>query len=101
MINPGGTGSSSFVISASAAPLPPGLAALTQAARQIGGWQIQNAGTVGGNLCNGSPAADSVPAEPDGTREIARRAIPARDLGLVRLLGPAGRGHGGRSGRSA
>ena len=34
---------------------------LRQAAREVGGAQIQNAGTVGGNLCNASPAADGVP----------------------------------------
>ena len=43
------------------ADLPPALAALQQAARQVGGRQIQNAGTLGGNLCNASPAADGVP----------------------------------------
>ena len=32
------------------------------AAREVGGVQIQNAGTVAGNLCNASPAADGVPA---------------------------------------
>jgi CO/xanthine dehydrogenase FAD-binding subunit len=43
------------------AGLPPAFDALRQAARQIGGVQIQNAGTLGGNLCNASPAADGVP----------------------------------------
>jgi CO/xanthine dehydrogenase FAD-binding subunit len=41
--------------------LPPGFDALRSAAREIGGVQIQNRGTVAGNLCNASPAADSVP----------------------------------------
>lgn len=48
-----------------AAPLPPQyegqFAALRAAAREVGGVQIQNAGTVAGNLCNASPAADGVP----------------------------------------
>lgn len=43
------------------AALPPACRALQQAARQVGGRQIQNAGTLGGNLCNASPAADGVP----------------------------------------
>ena len=43
------------------ADLPPLFDGLKQAAREIGGRQIQNAGTVAGNLCNASPAADSVP----------------------------------------
>ncbi|RPH64755.1 MAG: xanthine dehydrogenase family protein subunit M [Burkholderiales bacterium] len=43
------------------APLDPALAALQQAAREVGGIQIQNQGTIGGNLCNASPAADGVP----------------------------------------
>ncbi|MGD1876288.1 MAG: FAD binding domain-containing protein [Kiloniellaceae bacterium] len=42
-------------------PLPPVFAALKQAAREVGGMQIQNAGTLAGNLCNASPAADGVP----------------------------------------
>jgi CO/xanthine dehydrogenase FAD-binding subunit len=43
------------------APLPPAFDALKAAARQVGGMQIQNRGTIGGNLCNASPAADGAP----------------------------------------
>ena len=43
------------------ADLPPALAGLQQAALQVGARQVQNAGTIGGNLCNASPAADGVP----------------------------------------
>lgn len=35
--------------------------ALKEAAREVGGVQIQNAGTIAGNLCTASPAADGVP----------------------------------------
>jgi len=45
-----------------AAPLPGYFDGLRQAAREVGGLQIQNAGTLGGNLCNASPAADGIPA---------------------------------------
>jgi CO/xanthine dehydrogenase FAD-binding subunit len=44
------------------AALPPQFDGLRAAAREIGGRQIQNRGTIGGNLCNASPAADGVPA---------------------------------------
>ena len=45
----------------SARHLLPGFDALKQAAREVGSIQIQNCGTVAGNLCNASPAADGVP----------------------------------------
>ena len=55
---------------------------LKQAAREVGGRQIQNAGTLAGNLCNASPAADGVPPllALDAEVELAgtgRRAAPA------------------------
>ena len=43
------------------ADLPPCFTALQEAAREVGSIQIQNTGTVGGNLCNASPAADGIP----------------------------------------
>jgi CO/xanthine dehydrogenase FAD-binding subunit len=35
--------------------------ALADAAGQVGGWQIQNRATLGGNIANASPAGDSLP----------------------------------------
>ncbi|UYN94591.1 MAG: FAD binding domain-containing protein [Enhydrobacter sp.] len=56
-------------------PLPPLFDGLKQAAREVGGRQIQNAGTLAGNLCNASPAADGVPPllALDAQVEIASR----------------------------
>ena len=43
------------------ADLPACFDGLKDAAREVGGVQIQNAGTIAGNLCNASPAADGAP----------------------------------------
>jgi len=42
--------------------LPRVFEGLKLAAREVGGRQIQNAGTIAGNICNASPAADGIPA---------------------------------------
>ncbi len=69
------------------ADLPPLFDGLKQAAREVGGRQIQNAGTLVGNLCNASPAADGVPGllTLDAEVEIASRA-GTRRLPLSRFI---------------
>ena len=70
--------------------LPPLFAGLQAAARQIGGRQVQNRGTIAGNICNASPAADGVPAllALDASVELASlsgvRNLPLQDY----VLGP-------------
>lgn len=62
--------------------LPRCFRALQEAAREVGSVQIQNRGTVAGNLCNASPAADGVPplmaldAEVELASVRGRRRIP-------------------------
>jgi aerobic carbon-monoxide dehydrogenase medium subunit len=62
------------------------LAALIEAARVVGGQQVRNIATVGGNIVNASPAADFVPAllcleatleiiGPQGTRSVPLNEI--------------------------
>ncbi|MEE2996492.1 MAG: FAD binding domain-containing protein [Pseudomonadota bacterium] len=43
------------------ADLPDWFRVMKLAAREVGGMQIQNAGTIVGNVCNASPAADGAP----------------------------------------
>ena len=68
---------------------------LVEAANLIGSSQIQGRCTVSGNLCNASPAADSVPAlvaagaqakiiGPDGSRLLAVEYVP-KGPGMVSL----------------
>jgi CO/xanthine dehydrogenase FAD-binding subunit len=68
-------------------PLPPCFDALKAAAREVGSIQIQNRGTVAGNLCNASPAADGVPPllALDAEVELASRTA-ARRLPLSQFL---------------
>jgi CO/xanthine dehydrogenase FAD-binding subunit len=63
-------------------PLPPLFDGLKAAALAVGGLQIQARGTIAGNVCNASPAADGVPnlLALDAVVELSsrrgRRAVP-------------------------
>jgi CO/xanthine dehydrogenase FAD-binding subunit len=66
--------------------LPPAFDGLKAAARAIGGVQIQHRGTVVGNLCNASPAADGLPnlmaldAHAELTSATGRREMPVGEF---------------------
>lgn len=72
------------------ADMPPSCDGLKLAAREVGAMQIQNRGTIAGNLCNASPAADGVPPllTLDASVELmsaqGTRVLPLHDF----ILGP-------------
>jgi Mlc titration factor MtfA (ptsG expression regulator) len=82
-----------------ATALPSAFDGLKLAAREVGSIQIQNAGTLAGNLCNASPAADGVPPLPSTAERDAwiavidpafERFCQAVDAGADTLLDPYG-----------
>lgn len=64
--------------------------ALARAAATVGGWQTQVKGTIGGNICNASPAADTVPpllvgdAHVTLASAVGERRLPLGDFILGR-----------------
>lgn len=73
---------------ARAPELSPMYGAIRAAAASIGGWQTQSVGTIGGNLCNASPAADlAPPLLVHGARVVLEsRARGRRELPLGEFL---------------
>ena len=69
-----------------AADLPHGFDGMKAAALEVGSIQIQNRGTIAGNLCNASPAADGVPplltldAELEIQASGTQRRMPVADF---------------------
>lgn len=70
------------------ANLPSAFDALKQAAKEVGSVQIQNTGTIAGNICNASPAADGVPPllALDARVELASAARGTRVLPLSEFI---------------
>ena len=69
------------------AELPAAFDGLKAAAKDVGSVQIQTAGTIGGNLCNASPAADGVPPLLTLNAEVELASLAgSRRLGLGEFL---------------
>ena len=68
------------------ADLPRAFDGLRLAAAEVGGIQVQNAGTIAGNLCNASPAADGIPplltldASVELSSQAGSRVTPLHDF---------------------
>ncbi|MCF3642676.1 FAD binding domain-containing protein [Rhizobium sp. TRM95111] len=94
------------------ANLPACFHGLQAAAREVGSVQIQNTGTIAGNICNASPAADGIPpllsleadvevCSLDGTRTVPLNAFvtgvrrvelrPGEMVTAIRIRKQAGR----------
>jgi CO/xanthine dehydrogenase FAD-binding subunit len=73
---------------AEATLLPPAFDGLRAAARQVGGRQIQNTGTVAGNVVNASPAADGTPnlLALDASAEVMSAARGSRVVPLTAFV---------------
>ena len=56
-------------------PVHKRLPILVEASRQVGGVQIQNRGTLAGNIENGSPAADGVPVLMAADAQVVLRSL--------------------------
>lgn len=67
--------------------LGPAYRSVAEAAHTVGGWQTQAVGTLGGNICNASPAADTLPPLLVHDAEVELRSrTGSRSLGLDEFL---------------